>query len=165
MRNKKIMFGSVVAAALFTVGVYSVVFGFTSGKKGFRALEGTWIVRLTPASGSPQFDELMTFDSGGGIVESNNFPFVNLGLSAGTGHGTYSHQGPHTYPFSFAKFLFTPTGVPAGTLKVTGQIFYDPSTDTWSGPGSVEICDNQINNCFQIDVTEGRASRVGSHDQ
>jgi len=152
-------------AATITIGFFTLggATGLASEGKGSRALEGSWKVRLTPTSNTPQFDEFMTFAAGGGIVESNNFPFHMLppsGLAAGPGHGTWRYAGAHQFPFTFIKFLFTPQGNAAGTLKVTGTITYSPADDTWSGPATVAICDNQANNCFTIDVTNGQATRI-----
>ncbi len=128
--------------------------------KGARALEGSWQVRLTPTSGSPPFDEYMTFTSGGGIIESNNFPFYQSGLTAGPGHGTWQHNGEHQFAFAFRKFLFTPAGQSVGTLKAAGVLTYSTSTDSWSGPANVSICDNFGENCNLIDVTNGDAVRM-----
>jgi hypothetical protein len=152
-----------VAAAITAFVAVGSFFGISisaSNGAGARALEGSWQVRLTPGSDTPQFDELITFAAGGGIVESNNFPFVMMGLSAGPGHGTWRHTGGHNFQFSFLKFLFTPDGFAAGTLKAAGTITYSPVQDTWSGPAKVSICDNQGANCFQIDVTHGQATRI-----
>ena len=150
---------TLVAAVVFAAGLFN---NFTSASEGngSRALEGTWRVRLTPRSGTPQFDEFMTFTSGGGIVESNNFTFSQLGLSAGPGHGTWEHAGAHTYRFAFSKFLFQLSGLPAGTLKAAGVLTYSPETRTWSGPANVSLCDNLGQNCFQIDTTDGSATRM-----
>ena len=129
---------------------------------GSKALLGSWKVRLTPGSGQAQFDELMTFNEGGGIVESNNYPFFQLGLTASPGHGTWSYAGRKKFPFTFIKFLYTLQGEAAGTMKVTGTITYSPSSDSWSGPATVAICDNQANNCNTIDVTNGQAKRINA---
>lgn len=143
-------------AAFGTVTVFDANASASEGN-GTRALEGTWKVRLTPRSGTPQFDEFMTFTSGGGIVESNNFPFFAMGLTAGSGHGTWEHTGGHTYKFAFSKFLFQLSGQPSGTLKAAGVLTYSPDTRTWSGPANVSVCDNLGQNCFQIDTTDGDA--------
>lgn len=150
----------VAAVAVITVGFFFAVQNSASQGKGARSLEGSWLVRLTPLSGGAQFDEFMTFSTGGGIVESNNFAFHTIGLVAGPGHGTWSHNGDQTFAFTFIKFLYLPTGQAAGTLKVSGTLNYNTLGDTWSGPGTVAICDNQGNNCNTIDVTNGAATRI-----
>lgn len=153
---------SLIALLTITAMTTVVFSGFTSASEGngSRTLEGTWRVKLTPRSGTPQFDEFMTFTSGGGIVESNNFPFFQMGLTAGTGHGTWEHAGGHTYRFAFSKFLFTLSGQPVGTLKAAGVITYSTESRTWSGPADVSICDNFGQNCNQIDTTDGAATRM-----
>ena len=160
MKNKKITFIFVVAAVV-TIGLIAGNHSFASHGAGANALEGSWIVRLTPTSNPPaQFDEFMTFSAGGGIVESNNFPFFQLGLTASAGHGTWRYAGRQSFPFTFIKFLYAPTGQGVGTLKVSGTITYSQAEDTWSGPATVAICDNQANNCNTIDVTNGQATRI-----
>jgi hypothetical protein len=159
MKIKKITFAFVVAAVV-TIGLLAGNHSFASQGAGAKALEGSWKVRLTPSAPQAQFDELMTFSAGGGIVESNNYPFFQLGLTAGIGQGTWSYAGRQSFPFTFIKFLYTPTGQAAGTLKVTGVIIYSPSDDTWSGPATVAICDTTANNCNTIDVTNGQATRI-----
>ncbi len=158
MSAKKFIFTFFIAALL--TALFIVVNAQNQGA-GSNALVGSWKVRLIPTNPpQPQFDELMTFSPGGGIVESNNYPFFQLGLTAGPGQGTWSHAGNRSFPFTFIKFLYAPTGQSAGTLKVVGVITYSPSTDTWSGPANVSICDNQAENCFLIGVTEGQATRI-----
>ncbi len=157
MKIKKIMFACLVAALL---SVFLIPANALDRNNDNNALEGSWKVRLTPGSMQPQFDEIMTFSAGGGIVESNNYPFFQLGLTAGAGHGTWSQTGWRRFSFTFIKFLFTPDGAAAGTLKVIGTITYSRSNDTWSGPGTVSICDSMANNCNTIDVTNGQATRI-----
>ncbi|HVF29619.1 MAG TPA: hypothetical protein VNA22_01565 [Pyrinomonadaceae bacterium] len=154
---------AVVVTAIVLIGISNGVTSSASEKGGSRALEGSWQVRLSPTSGSPQFDEFITFAAGGGIVESNNFPFHLLppaGLVAGPGHGTWRYGGAQSFPFTFVKFLFLPNGQAAGTLKVAGTITYSGDTDTWTGPAAVSICNNLAVNCTQIDVTNGQATRI-----
>ncbi len=171
MKTKKIMITCLVAgllAAFFIVvnaqnGLGgNQLFPNARNQGGSNALLGSWKVRLTPGSGQAQFDELMTFSAGGGIVESNNYPFNQLGLTASAGHGTWNYAGGQSFPFTFIKFLYTLQGEAAGTLKVTGTITYSPASDSWSGPATVAICDNQTNNCNTIDVTTGQATRINA---
>ena len=127
---------------------------------GCPAIEGSWQVVVTPMGGLPPFNELITFSPGGGIVETNNFPFSILNLSAGPGHGTWNCGAHQQVAFTFYKFLFDPTGAAAGTLKVVGTINYSHHTDTWTSPADVSTCDNQGQNCSPIDHTDSSASRI-----
>ncbi len=158
MKTKKIML--VCSAVLITTALIFTVYAQQPGA-GTNALVGSWKVRLTPPEPQPQFDEMMTFTPGGGIVESNNFPFFMMGLTAGPGHGTWVYEGRQNYSFTFIKFLYTQTGQAAGTLKVSGTITYSPGTDTWSGPATVSICD-PADNCNPIGTTTGQAARIAA---
>lgn len=102
----------------------------------------------------------MTFGDGGGIVESNNFPFFQINLAAGPGHGTWKYAGQNRFPFTFIKFLFTPQGAAAGTLKVTSVIQYSPATDTWASQATVVTCDTSVNNCQPLEITQAAATRI-----
>lgn len=157
MKTKKIKF--TCSAVVILTALIVTVYAQNSGA-GANALVGSWQVRLTPPAPQPQFDEMMTFTPGGGIVESNNFPFFTMGLTAGPGQGTWSYEGKQNFPFTFIKFLYTTTGQAAGTLKVVGTITYSPANDTWSGPATVSLCDDQANNCVSIGTTEGQATRI-----
>lgn len=159
MKYKKFMF---VLSVLFTLAAILVVaHAQNKSGSGANALLGTWKVRLTPvAPPQPQFDELITFSPGGGIVESNNYPFFQLQLTAGPGQGAWSYDGEQTFSFTFYKFLYAPGGQAAGTLKASGTITYSGADDTWSGPAEVSICDNQGNNCNPIGTTDGQATRL-----
>ena len=126
---------------------------------GCAAIQGSWQVVVTSMS-SPPFNELITFSPGGGIVETNNFPFFILNLSASPGHGTWDCGAHQTAVFTFYKLLFDPTGAAAGTLKVVGTINYSHHTDTWTSPADISICDNQGQNCSLIDHTNSSASRI-----
>lgn len=161
MSVKKITFAFVVTVVV-TIGLIAGNHSFASHGAGANALEGGWKVRIT-ATALPPLDELITFSAGGGIVETNNFPFHRLEpqpLAAGPGHGTWKYNGRQRFSFTFIKFLFLPNGDAAGTLKVIGEITYSPANDTWSGPATVTTCDTMANNCVFLDTTNGQATRI-----
>ena len=155
------MFTCVVAALLTALLIpvnAQIQDGGNNAPRG-DALLGTWKIRITPNT-LPPLDEFMTFSAGGGIVESNNFAFFQIGLAAGPGHGTWRYAGRNRFPFTFIKFLFTPEGAAAGTLKVTSVITYSPRNDTWSSEATVVTCDTMVNNCMPLDTTIGQATRI-----
>lgn len=129
---------------------------------GSKALVGSW--KVTVASQvAPPFQEMMTFTEGGGVIESNTFPFFAQNLTAGPGHGTWRYLGGQQFPFTFVKFLYAPNGPAIGTLKVVGTITYTPATDTWSGPADVWICDVNAENCnTPLGPTNGEATRISA---
>lgn len=161
MKSKRLI-GLLISGVLVAVG--GLALGASASGSGSNALVGTWLVRITPASvGTPQFDEMMTFSPGGGIVESNNYPFFTLGLATpGPGQGAWTYRGSQTFEFTFVKFLYAPNGAAAGTLKVVGSIDHSKDNDTWTGPAAVFICNNQVEGCFQIDTTNGTATRMSA---
>jgi len=161
MKIKKIMFTCLVAALLtaFLIPVNAQIQDGGNNAPRADALLGSWRVRIIPQT-HPPLDEFMTFSAGGGIVESNNFAFFQIGLAAGPGHGTWRYAGRNRFPFTFIKFLFTPEGAAAGTLKVTSVINYSPATDTWSSQATVVTCDTMVNNCMPLDITQGQATRI-----
>ncbi len=156
MTNKKVMFTCVVAALLLAPLILVTAQNQDSGSD---APLGSWKVRIIPNS-LPPLDEFMTFSAGGGIVEHNNFPFYQIGLATGPGHGTWSYHGRQQFPFTFIKYLFTPQGDAAGTLKVTSVITYSQADDTWSSEATVVTCDTMVNNCMPLDVTKEQATRI-----
>lgn len=127
---------------------------------GSNALLGSWKVRLSPENGDPPFDELMTFTDGGGIVESNNYPFYLTGITAGPGQGTWSYSGKQRFSFTFLKILTVTSGPGVGILKVAGTITYSAVDDSWSGPATVSVCNNLLASCTVQGVTNGSATRV-----
>lgn len=153
----------VILAGLVVVITSAVLFAVNAERNdgaGGNALVGSWKVRLNAVTGPPaQFDELITFSPGGGIVESNNFPFFQTGLTASTGHGTWRYTGKQSFSFTFEKFLYTTTGQSVGMLKVVGNITYTPGDDTWSGPATVSTC-NPADVCTLLGTTEGKATRI-----
>ncbi|MBA2334491.1 MAG: hypothetical protein ACR2M8_11400 [Pyrinomonadaceae bacterium] len=163
MRFRKLTLAAGIAA-IVTFGFLSGASSSASEGAGARALEGSWQVSLTPTydPNVTGFNEMMTFGAGGAIVESNNYPFHLLGLTAGPGHGTWRYAGARNFPFTFIKFLFATNGQAAGTLKVSGTITYSHTDDTWSGPATVAICDTAANNCTVIDITNGQAKRIAA---
>ena len=104
MKIKKIMFTCVVAALLsaLLIPVKAQIQDGGNNTPRADALLGSWRVRIIPQK-LPPLDELMTFSTGGGIVESNIFPFFQLGLTAGPGHGTWRYAGRNRFPFIFIK--------------------------------------------------------------
>lgn len=169
MKIKIIMFTCLVAAlltaSLIPVNAQEPKIAEAQNRDGCHhssredALLGAWKIRITPTT-LPAFDEFMTFSDGGGIVESNNFPFFQINPAAGPGPGSWKYTGQNRFPFTFIKFLFTPQGAAAGTLKVTSVINYSPATDTWTSQATVVTCDTSVNNCQPLEITQAAATRI-----
>jgi hypothetical protein len=140
MKIKQIIFTCLAAglmAAFFTTVQAQ------NNSNGSNALTGGWKVRVTSNDpGVPAFDELITFDAGGGLVETNNlFPNTFFNQNASPGHGSWRFDRRNKYSFTFIKLLFNlRTNEPIGTLTVRGVItLRTPSM--WEGPANVTIED------------------------
>ena len=158
----KSKFAMALTALVIVVALLAATVNQSQAAKGVgsKALEGSWDIRLTSASNSiPPFDELITFTSGGGMVETNNaFPPA----AASSGHGTWEFAGDQTFKFTFYKLLFLgPQGQFTGRLRVRGTIVLN-GPDSWTGlPATVDLLDpagNVIPNT--TDFVSAEATRI-----
>ncbi len=139
MRFRKLTLAAGIAA-IVTFGFLSGASSSASEGAGARALEGSWQVSLTPTydPNVTGFNEMMTFGAGGAIVESNNYPFHLLGLTAGPGHGTWRYA-----------VLEGRVQEEAGRLRVTLQLISAKNGDQlWS-----EQFDGQTNKLLALQDT------------
>jgi hypothetical protein len=95
------------------------------------AIVGTWDVQVTP-DGQATFPALLTFNRGGGLVETESD-------APGTGLGAWKRTGATTYALAFKTFIFTPTGDPGGWVVVRANVTL--TDDTLSGPFRFDIFD------------------------
>jgi hypothetical protein len=95
------------------------------------AIVGTWDVQVTP-DGQATFPALLTFNRGGGLVETESD-------QPGTGLGAWKRTGATTYALAFKTFIFTPTGDPGGWVVVRSTVTM--TDDTLSGPFRFDVFD------------------------
>lgn len=82
--------------------------------------EGSWLTTITPtAPGSVPFKGLVTFDKGGGLVESGQGDEAPPILTS-PGHGAWVNSGSDDIAFNFIKLLYDTSGKFAGLLKIHG---------------------------------------------
>ena len=126
---------------------------------GARTIEGTWRVQITLrdcTSGQPlrsPFPALASFARGGTVTTADG------GLSPATrttGLGVWSHSTGGGYAAVTEAFLFAPTGVNAGTQRITQHIELNPYEDTFQATVNSTILDTQGNV-----VAVGSATSVG----
>jgi hypothetical protein len=106
--------------------------------------EGSWIATLTITAGPPlpPFKVLINFDSGGGLVESEQGDEApgSPPLLASPGYGAWVSTGSHDFAFNFIKLLYDTNGGFIGLLKNHGSS--QLQGDTFTGSGSFVITEN-----------------------
>ena len=109
---------------------------------------GTWVLTVTPpAGGPPAFQGLASFASGGVFIAStqNDHAVPSAGIQQGTWRRTREGQISSTE----ISFIYGPTGVAVGTLKVRATYeFRDKNTLT--GHGQLLRCDVKGENCMSL---------------
>jgi hypothetical protein len=92
-------------------------------------VEGTWIVTVTPDGGAA-FRALVTFSTGGTMVESSQ--------GDKGGQGVWKRTGGRTFGFTFEQFQFDLNGTFTGTLKVRERDEFDQRFASYSGVATIE---------------------------
>jgi hypothetical protein len=110
---------------------------------------GTWMVTLTPpaASGRPAFSALITFASGGAFIASTQNDHAVP--SAGIQQGSWRRSGGGQISSTELSFVYSPTGVAVGTLKVRATYDFSDS-DNLTGSGQLLRCDLTGSNCVPL---------------
>jgi hypothetical protein len=125
VKCKKTLLGLVITALLLSplqgVGVAAQS----------RTIEGTWevTVSLHDPTLPPFFEALETYSRGGGIITSNNMPFLTR-----MGQGTWEKIGNH-YSVKIKFFKFDQNGLPTGSITVTHTVRLN-NDDEYSGTGT-----------------------------
>lgn len=124
---------------------------------GSPQLEGTWEVKVDLINPPPfmpeEFTALETYSRGGGMITSNDVPFLTrVGQGAWEGAG-----GQHLVKIKF--FTFDANGLPSGTINVTHAITLD-GKDEYSGKGTALLCAPDGTSCAtaHFDTTGRRLS-------
>ena len=115
-------------------------------------IEGTWetTVNLNDPNLPPSFLALETYNRDGGLITSNNMPFLTR-----VGQGAWEKSGQQ-YSVKIKFYRFDPNGLPAGTINVTHAISLD-TRDEYSGVGTAQFCEPDGVTCQSFGFTsEGR---------
>lgn len=136
----KLIFGLVMAGLLAS----TLVISFFLGSPG-RSLaasnnspEGSWIVNVTLTSAHPHvtFQALQTYDSGGGLVVTDQTDFNPNGLRS-PGHGSWVSTGAGHFATTWLTFFFDAKGNPAGWAKIREVDELNADGNSFSGTGTV----------------------------
>ena len=111
-------------------------------------IDGTWetTVNLNDPNLPPSFLALETYNRDGGLITSNNMPFLTR-----VGQGSWEKNGKQ-YSVKIKFYMFDGTGLPAGTINVTHEISLEGS-DAYSGVGTAQFCENDGVTCQSVGFT------------
>lgn len=100
--------------------------------------EGSWLVNVTLTSAHPQvtFQALQTYDSGGGLVVTDQTDFNPDGLRS-PGHGTWVSTGAGHFATTWLTFFFDAKGNPAGMAKIREVDALSADGSSFSGTATV----------------------------
>lgn len=127
-----------------------------------RTIEGTWEVTVNlhvPDSTSipnlpSSFESLETYGRGGGLITSNNMPFLTR-----VGQGAWDKIG-NQYFVKIKFFTFDPSGLPLGKIIVTHTVVLS-GDDLYTGIGTANLCGPSETDCVKVDFdTVGRRLRA-----
>jgi hypothetical protein len=128
-----------------------------------KGLEGAWMVQLALATlslGSPRFQALITYATGGGLVETDTAPSNFLTTSESPGHGSWLLTGTR-YFLTLIKFRFDGSGNLIGTTRMTEALTLDKTLDRYAGSGKLDILDLNGNILFSTTYTS-QATRIAA---
>lgn len=119
---------------------------------GDRIIEGTWEVTVNlhvpdppPIPNLPSsFEALETYARGGGLITSNNMPFLTR-----LGQGAWDKAG-NQYFARIKFYTFDPSGLPSGTITVTHTVVLG-SDDLYTGAGTAVLCRPDGTSCVSIE--------------
>jgi hypothetical protein len=110
---------------------------------------GTWMVTVTPpaASGRPAFNALLTFGRGGAFIATTQND--HLVPNSGVQQGTWRRSGSGQIGSTELYFVYDPTGVAVGTVKVRATYDFRDGDDM-VGQGQLSRCDLNGANCIDL---------------
>jgi hypothetical protein len=120
-------------------------------------IEGSWLVTVAPAGGSPApFPALVTYSAGGGLIVTDS------SFSPAVGNlyqGTWTKTGGHEISFTFLGFQYDEDGGHVGYVRVTETVTLDPSGETYTGLATFQMLDRDFNILFSEPNTT-QATRI-----
>jgi hypothetical protein len=131
----------VIAAVLLSVVT-------AMGINGNAEIAGTWetTVNLNDPNLPPSFLALETYNRDGGLITSNNMPFLTR-----VGQGSWTKNGKQ-YSVKIKFYMFDGGGLPSGTINVTHEISPE-GDDAYAGVGTAQFCENDGVTCQSVGFT------------
>ena len=113
-----------------------------------RQIAGTWetTINLNDPNLPPSFLALETYSRDGGVITSNNMPFLTR-----VGQGEWEKKGQE-YFVKIKFYKFDPNGLPAGSIVVTHTISLDSKSE-YSGVGTAVLCEQDGVTCLSVGFT------------
>jgi len=140
----KLIFGLVMVGLLASALVVSFFFGSPSRSHAASNVspEGSWLANVTITSNHPpsKFQALMTYDSGGGLVVTDQTDFNPQGLRS-PGHGAWVSTGGGHFATTWLAFFFDAKGNPAGMVKVREVDTLSADGNSFSGSATFTAFD------------------------
>jgi len=136
----KLIFGLVMVGLLASALAVSLFFGSPdrSHAASNNSPEGSWLLNVTLTSSHPpvKFQALQTYDSGGGLVVTDQTDFNPNGLRS-PGHGAWLSTGEGHFATTWLAFFFDAKGNPAGMVKVREVDTLSVDGNSFSGTATV----------------------------
>lgn len=128
-------------AVLFGLGL----FGHADAASGHRTVqrpEGSWLVTEITTSGppTPTIQALFTYDTGGGVVETDQLDFNPKALISPE-HGAWKSTGGNQFVAHLIDFHFDSKGNPAGTLQEQETNTLSENGNTYTGSATFQQFD------------------------
>ena len=121
-------------------------------------VEGAWLVHVVPDDGSPSHNVIYLVIKGGGIgAVSDNPP-----ASGSTGFGAWKGTSDNQFVSTFEQFAFTPSGVPAGILRVRTLGSINEATDQLTGRATIDFQPTGSPNFFPAGTTQFTGTRINA---
>ena len=136
----KLFFG-LVLAGLLTSALAVSLFLAAPGRSDAASNttpEGSWLLGVTLTSANPpvMFQALQTYDSGGGLVVTDQTDFNPQGLRS-PGHGAWVSTGANHFATTWLTFFFDAKGNPAGMAKIQEVATLSANGNSFSGTATI----------------------------
>ena len=120
---------------LVVAGFYLVFSGQQAEAKS-KDWVGSWKVEITVVAQNATFPGMLTFFSDGNVLADESPSPLET-----SGHGSWIRTAKNSGAYTFVVLVGNADPSQWLQYTVSGQVNYDPQTDTWSGPFTIHIVD------------------------
>jgi hypothetical protein len=133
---------ALLLASALTVLFGLGLFGHADAASCHKGPEGSWLVTEITTSGppTPTIQALFTYDSGGGVVETDQLDF-NPNALISPEHGAWKSTGENQFVAHLIDFHFDSKGNPAGTLQEQETNMLSEDGNTYTGSATFQQFD------------------------